>query len=258
MNPKEIFQTAQSVCIVVPDHAPAHDLQTAFTLFCTLKKLGKNVVLEGNTSMPFITPASKEKTFVVTLKGLAPWISRVRYEKSDNDLKLYFALHQGELSFSNFSLERQGAADVSLIVGEKESLHNAQEMHDLALSRLPHRERSVMQLVGRALLHLEHLPKPDVYLSLLSAQDFAQTTATNKEVHLVVSNLKEHLGITRSIAVLFETSNATQGLVWSERPELKQRIAQTMHGQEKGNWVLLSQETSLPQTKELFTKILTL
>ena len=38
----------------------------------------------------------KEKTFAVSIKGLAPWIARVRYEKNDVDLSLYFTLKEIE------------------------------------------------------------------------------------------------------------------------------------------------------------------
>jgi hypothetical protein len=37
-----------------------------------------------------------QKTVTVSLKGLAPWVSGVRYEKDKADLTLHFTLKQGE------------------------------------------------------------------------------------------------------------------------------------------------------------------
>ncbi|MEK6882288.1 MAG: hypothetical protein AABY22_21900, partial [Nanoarchaeota archaeon] len=66
--------------------------QTALLLACGLKKLGKQVSIEHAQAILETTP-SQEKIFVVSLKGLAPWIAKVRYEKETNDLKLYFTLN---------------------------------------------------------------------------------------------------------------------------------------------------------------------
>ena len=40
--------------------------------------------------------SKKEKTFAVSIKGLAPWIAKVRYEKNNVDLNLYFTLKETE------------------------------------------------------------------------------------------------------------------------------------------------------------------
>ena len=40
--------------------------------------------------------SQKEKTFAVSIKGLAPWVAKVRYEKNDVDLNLYFTLKETE------------------------------------------------------------------------------------------------------------------------------------------------------------------
>ena len=41
--------------------------------------------------------SKKEKTFAVSIKGLAPWITKVRYEKNNVDLNLYFTLKETEI-----------------------------------------------------------------------------------------------------------------------------------------------------------------
>lgn len=41
--------------------------------------------------------SQKEKTFAVSIKGLAPWVAKVRYEKNNVDLNLYFTLKETQI-----------------------------------------------------------------------------------------------------------------------------------------------------------------
>lgn len=47
--------------------------------------------------------SQKEKTFAVSIKGLAPWVAKVRYEKNDVDLNLYFTLKETETPETNLA-----------------------------------------------------------------------------------------------------------------------------------------------------------
>jgi hypothetical protein len=44
---------------------------------------------------------NREKTFAVSIKGLAPWIESMRYEKNNTDLNLYFTLKGQEFPVPN-------------------------------------------------------------------------------------------------------------------------------------------------------------
>lgn len=55
------------------------------------------------------------KMFVVSLKDVSPFVSRVSYEKDDRDLKLYLSLQEGELAPENIVLEPASLAPSPIV-----------------------------------------------------------------------------------------------------------------------------------------------
>ena len=59
----------------------------------------------------------QEKSFVVSLKGVAHRIVSVRYEKDEGDLKLHFVLREGEKIVKVFYPSIENGHTLFIIVG---------------------------------------------------------------------------------------------------------------------------------------------
>ncbi|MDP4009120.1 MAG: hypothetical protein Q8P71_01725 [bacterium] len=109
-----LFPQAHHIHISLPSQASESELRDACILLLALKKQGKHVTVEDTDITKTILPShillptphvpanTQEKDvgkmFLVSLKGLAPWISKIHYEKTEDDLKLYFTLRDSEAS----------------------------------------------------------------------------------------------------------------------------------------------------------------
>src|SRR3989339_172600 len=130
MDIRDLLEKSQTISILLPVQENARDLQTAFTLAYILqKKLGKRVAFEGRNVASPLAPQvkplpDKEKTFAISIRGLAPWISKIYYEKDEKDLRLYFTLKQGEILKENVSLETFPRPDLTIIVGDSTNQYN--------------------------------------------------------------------------------------------------------------------------------------
>ena len=249
MNVTQLLENSKNISLVLPLEANAIDTHKALLLACGLKKLGKHVSIE-HTPTVLGTPSLKEKVFVVALKGLAPWIAKVRYEKEANDLKLYFTLNQGEVSPEALSFQIQNQADLTIIVGDKTRLDNSDsslsatvlsenEVKKPLLDLLCSKEDSHTRLLGIILSKFEYIDRLDVAVVVLRQQDFQDMRVDSKHIPLLVPELKESFGDNLSYLFLIDSLPGAQGILWSPSNELRTKFRDIAGGQQKGSWVLL-------------------
>jgi len=249
MNPTQLLENSKTISLILSPEADATDMQKALLFACGLKKLGKQVSIE-HTQTALDTPSLKEKIFVVSLKGLAPWIARVRYEKEANDLKLYFTLNQGEISPEVLSLQIQNQADLTIIVGDKARLNNQgsassttvlsyDQVKKPLLDLLCSKEDSQIRLLGIVLSKFEYIARLDVSVITLRQQDLQDLRVDSKHIPLLVPELKESFGDHLSYLFLLDSLQGTQGLLWSSSSLLRTKFRDIAGGQQKGPWVLL-------------------
>lgn len=169
-----------------------------------------------------------KKTFAVKLKGLAPWISEIQYEKEELDLTLYFTLKKD--------------TEVNIIVEDEKHGHKV-------LSPIT---TSLGALSKKLIANVEYKPNSDLYITSLRYQDFATCNATPLALKGAMEDLKQCGGENSSLLILFETNKNTQGLLWSKRPEIRKTVTTQNQGQEKGNWVLFTTTETLPLLRETF------
>jgi hypothetical protein len=170
----------------------------------------------------------QKKTFAVKLKGLAPWISKIQYEKEDQDLTLYFSLKKD--------------AEVNIIVEDDRAGHKLLSPITTPLGALS------QKLIG----NVEYKPNSDLYITSLYHQDFQECGATSLALKGAVEELKQCGGENSSLLVLFETAKGAQGLLWSKRSEVREKVKSLEQGTEKGNWVLFAAKGTLPSLRETF------
>jgi len=257
MNPQELIEQSQHIYITLPTRKEASDVQTALTLFAALRKLGKNVRLQdikAQTPVAQDQSAQEQQTFVVSVKGLAPWISRVSYEKSDQDLNLYFTLHTKEIAGQRPSLP-QKPTDLNIIVGDNRSQDNAgqpkdsslvveatKELTTFALQLLSQEQHPETKLLGAVLTDMDYVKEKWLYISQLRTSDFENSGTTELQLKHIIQELKTYFGSENSYLILFESllSHRTKGLLWSPRKNLQDEIMLYGSGEGKGNWVLFS------------------
>jgi len=248
METKEILQQSQNILILLPTEAQEKDIQTASTIVCGLRGLGKTVRLERKNLSSQKSPIpSNPQDFVVSLKGLAPKISKVQYEKDEEDLRLYFTLQQGPISQKNLSLQIQKQSDLTIIVEDWEEQDNKWKVAILEL--LGTHEDGGAKLLSKILRKLDYVSALRMYISSLSQEDFRDTRATAKSLVEPMQQLKDAFGSQFSYLFLFETSSnqKTQALLWSHQKDIRARLLRTGSLQEKGNWSLLSSTQGSPQ-----------
>ena len=249
MSAPQILEKSRTVSLVLPFQAQTRDKQTAFLFACGLKKLGKQVSLEY-TDMPLTSSSSDEKTFVVSLKGLGPWISRVRYEKEGKDLKLYFSLTQGEISPTTLSLQIQGQEDRIIIVGNKSPQNNKDEPSSTAqlsdkeakqplLDLLSSQKDPQTRLLGLILAKIEYISQSNTFLAVLYKEDFRGTRSSSKNLPLLISTLRESFGDQSSYLFFFDSSQGAQGMLWSRSSQLQAKFRDIAKAEQKGPWILL-------------------
>lgn len=249
MNVTQFLENSKNISLILPPAPDATDTHTALLLACGLKKLGKQVSIE-HTPTALDTPSPKEKLFVVSLKGLAPWIEKVRYEKEAKDLKLYFTLNQGEISPEALSFQIQNQADLTIIVGDKTRPNNPDaspsttvlsddQVKKPLLDLLCSKEDSQTRLLGIVLSKLEYIPSFNVAVIVLRQQDFQDMRIDSKHIPLLVPELKESFGDQLSYLFLLDSPPGAQGILWSSSNELRTRFRDIAGGQQKGPWVLL-------------------
>lgn len=249
MDPTQLLEKSKTVSLLLPPEAKDSDTQEALLLACGLKKLGKLVSLEhAQTALDSSLP--KEKTFVVSLKGLAPWIAWVRYEKDNRDLRLYFTLNQGEISPEALSLQMQSQTDLIIIVGDKAQQNNALSLEGVSvlpasqaknplLELLRSKEDLQTRLLGSALSNIEYVARLNTHVIVLHQEDFQGMPAAPKHVPLLVPVLRESFGDQSSYVFFFDSLHGAQGVLWSSSPQVRTKFRDIAGGQQKDFWVLL-------------------
>lgn len=62
----------------------------------------------------------KGKTLSIVLRGLAPYVSQVSYERNAEDLSLYLGLREGDLKPEHLVIKR-GGSDLTIILTKPET-----------------------------------------------------------------------------------------------------------------------------------------
>lgn len=156
----------------------------------------------------------REKTFVVSLKGVAPWISKVCYKKDEKDLKLYF----------------------TTIVGDAANSHNSD------IAQLPLEATSLPALSGKLLTKLEYLGSKNLYLTAISKDEWQECQANAHTLKEGVKHVQDYIGDRASLLLLYEQTGSPhpKGLLWTKQEKLRAAIQNMGTGLQKGDWTLLS------------------
>lgn len=252
MNATQLLENSKNISLILPAEVTGDDTQTALLLAYGLKKLGKQVSIE-HAPAALETSSPQEKVFVVSLKGLAPWIAKVRYERELKDLKLYFTLTPqtgGEVSPAALSFQIQSQADLTIIVGDETRLNNSPPLSSTTtlsdsqakkplLDLLCGQKDPEARLVGALLSKLEYVSQQDTYVIALHQQDFQDMPGEQKHIFALIPELAENFGAKSSYLFLLNSSYGTQGILWSRSPQLQGKFRDIAGGQQKGPWVLL-------------------
>jgi phosphoesterase RecJ-like protein len=113
---RNIIERFQNILIVPSLNSPGDGLGSALALFFILKKLGKNVNLveqEIPEKLRFLTELNNcsDKDFIVSINTAEKNISKMRYEKNQQDLRIYLTLNQGEIEEKDISFILNPAAE---------------------------------------------------------------------------------------------------------------------------------------------------
>jgi len=233
MEIKERLFHARNIEIWVSPHATKHDLHIAHSSACGLQQLGKRVRIISQAPFP------SQNICTVTLRGLAPRIARVAYEKDQTDLKLHFTLQQGNISAENVSLEVGPQADLTIIVGDNKTQYNHEAVYHYILELLLNSEDPALRLLGVALFKLEENAANDVCSATFTKEDLRAALTEPKHVGKVVEFLRPHFGNQPSFLFWFEKSPAVlQALCWTTRPGFQEQAVKLPGSVQKGNWCL--------------------
>lgn len=201
---KNLIAKSQNILIIPESEIQGDKLGSALALFFTLKKLGKNVnLLTGKIPEKFnflVNPdLSPAGSFVISVNTAGKEISKMRYEKNNNDLKIYLALDKGEIKNEDVSFLRQRT------FGEAE--RNPDLLIALGIQSLEGQE----QLLGEApILNIDNQPNNENFGEV----NIIETTSSLAEI---VTNLIELMDEEKE---LFNEEIATcllTGLIWSSQ-----------------------------------------
>lgn len=143
---KNLIWKSQNVLILPSPGEQGDNLASALALFSTLKKLGKN----ANVSMEKIPDKFKflasqwqseaSKDFVISIDASDKDVSKMKYEKDGNILKIYLSLEKGELNQSDLSFSpSREKPDLVVVIGARslEDLGDIFEKNSGILSEAP-------------------------------------------------------------------------------------------------------------------------
>ena len=167
----------------------------------------------------------RARVFVVTVQNLAPLISRMSYEKSDKDIKLYFTLK----SVSRNEGLPAAQAGLELLLPEARLEEGGQA------ERSP--ETLLLEQIQRK---MQRTQEKKLCMAALTAQDFEQTGANSKMLPNAIERVRALSEPGFSYGVTFEEAGAKKGLLWTRNPSLIQEYKQMYRGIQKGNWILWS------------------
>ena len=122
---KNLIERAQNILILPAPDSQGDSLGGALALLSTLKKLGKNANILTEKipeKFQFLTDfqPAPSRDFAISIDTSGKEIAEMRYEKNKNDLKIYFALEQGEISKKDVSFLSDGQnPDLVITLGIK-------------------------------------------------------------------------------------------------------------------------------------------
>lgn len=254
MSPLECIQNAKNVELALSENPHEKSLGDALCLLAALTQSGKQVALSpgflklahADWIHPFALPL---ETATISLKGIAPYISKVSYEKSNQDIKLSFSLSQGTIKPEHVHIEQRPSPDLTIIVGANPRIHN-QDMTvnphprlwntnlalECSLSLLSPFQIPSLKLLSRSLSTLEHLKDRKTCFVSFERRDFRETQTNPRDIKSVASHLAAFAKPEISLFAIFETGpgNNIQGILKSDNPALRKKF----QGKEKGSWAL--------------------
>ncbi|MDP3991155.1 MAG: hypothetical protein Q8P63_02580 [Candidatus Nealsonbacteria bacterium] len=142
---KNLIVRAQNILILPSQESPGDNLVSALALLSTLRKLGKNVNVSIDKipeKFQFLSNQEPEQTkeFIISLNSAGKEISKMRYEKNTDELKIYLAIDKGTLSANDISFAPlYQDPDILITIGIKslkelkESLKNNSSILDKTL-----------------------------------------------------------------------------------------------------------------------------
>lgn len=154
--------------------------------------------------------SKREKTFVVSLKGLAPWVSAIRYEKERSDVKLHITLAKETLP------DRQAGRPAVIV-------------EDTRLGG---------KLSERMFQGLEYHQLSSLYISSLSSQDFKDCAADEANLKNCLADLRNSALDLSFLLVAEVPGKEPRGFLWTHQERLREQVAQYFKGKTKGNWVV--------------------
>ncbi len=270
---QELIKKSQKIDIDLDPQSQTRDIADALLLFSLLSRLGKNVSFSGTQTLPpsfawVDIPTLSAKTTVVTIREVAPFISKISYEKNEHDLKFSLTLKEDMMSLERIALEKKPQGDLLFIVGDNASqdnqndiiinphprIWNLRKAFEAGLQLLSPFHIPQLRLLQRTLLTLEYLPTKKLCMVPLERKDFKETQTNTKDVRALAEELTRWGGFYSSYLTLFQSlsvSGKIQGLLWTNQRELRDRISAAFGATQKGNWVLFSsQDNTLWKTKE--------
>ncbi|MBU1015100.1 hypothetical protein KKI17_01515 [Patescibacteria group bacterium] len=148
----------------------------------------------------------KRRTVQITLRGIAPWISEISYEKGATDVKLYFTL-----ATDSFSAK------------------------DVLVNSSPPTEN----IVARILQKLEYLPAAGLSIATLSTDELEGNI---QQLPAAAGNLRERLGPQHGFLLLYQPGRQVcwQGILCGGNTKTKAILLGAFQGKEKGPWALFS------------------
>ena len=259
MEARDLLTQSQTVLVSLPVQPTQKELQDALTFIYVLHKLGKKVRVEGDlgaNSQAFSRIiAQKDKTFVVSLKGLAPWISQINYEKDKTDLKLIFTLKQGEMTPANLALDIPSNKDLTVLVRNGETQYSITQLLPTAISLLSESDQKEAKLAGRMLYRTEYFSDIRTHASYIEANDFEEIGTNSRALTRLVQNLSDLLE-SSSFLAFFASEQGTKGLFLSTQPHLQKKVVQAWNGQSKDKWSLFSIPSQTPNSLQEHIKAL--
>jgi len=166
---------------------------------------------------------SKKKRFQLTLRGAAPWISEISYEKCAKDLTLYFTLSDGSLS-----------------------------EQDIIFSALEATEEYAKDGVPKLVEKIEYLPAADLYAAWLTQEDMTVAGLTPKQLPLLWKQLASQLSGSSGYIVLFPEHTWHTALLLGGKKKVREATKQQFSAQERADWIIAHiPETTFAEAKQL-------
>ena len=263
---QEYIQKSRAIDVELSPGTVAHDMASALTLFLALSKLGKRVSFQGTNNIPpsfqwIDVKSLATRTAVLAIKEIAPFLSKISYEKTDRDFKLLLGLKESNsLRLEQIALEEAAPTDLTIIVGENSSQDNIEvttnphpktksqeKMREASLKLLSPFQIPSVQLFQKLLLKMQYVPEKKLSVAVLDKKDFRETQANPRDIGPLMKELCALGTFQTSHLVLFRS----QGLLFSRTKELAEKISKFFKTNQKGNWALLKcQERETQRIKE--------